>query len=259
MQPRTLVIDIETSPILGHVWSLWNNNLGLEQIHQEWCILSFAAKWTDSKKVIYEDTFDNVNKEDDQHLVRSIHKLLDEADFVIAHNGKKFDVRKINARFILLGLKPPSPYRVIDTMLEARRTAAFTSNKLAWLTDKLTDTKKRSHGKFPGFLLWKEYLAGNPAARREMRLYNIDDVKSLEELYYVLRPWMVGHPNHGTYVEDTTNPVCPKCGSTHVHKRGVYHTQVNQYQRYQCTSCGGWSRGRLALTKAADKKHILIN
>lgn len=258
--PRIAIADIETSPILGHVWGLWNNNLGLEQIHKEWCILSYSAKWLGERKVTYEDTFRNADREDDSNLLPGLWKLLDEADFVVAHNGKKFDVRKINARFIMAGMPPPSPYRVIDTLLGARRAAAFTSNKLMYLTDKLTETKKRKHGKFPGFALWVEYLKGNPQAQREMKLYNIADVRSLEELYIVLRPWIIGHPNIGTYVKpEPGQHVCPKCGSTHVEKRGTYHTQVNQYQRFRCLDCNGWSRGRKVLLPAAEKQHILIN
>ncbi|WP_175726996.1 ribonuclease H-like domain-containing protein [Burkholderia ambifaria] len=106
----------------------------------------------------------------------------------------RFDAKKINARFILLGMPPPSPFRVVDTMLEARKHFGFTSNKLEWLTDKLCKThKKKKHAKFPGFELWRECLKGNPEAWDEMRSYNTDDVLSLEELYLVMRPWMSGH------------------------------------------------------------------
>jgi uncharacterized protein YprB with RNaseH-like and TPR domain len=108
---------------------------------------------------------------------------------VVAQNGVRFDVKKINARFVLLGMPPPSPFRVVDTMLEARRHFGFTSNKLEWMTDKLCTThKKKRHAKFPGFELWRECLAGNHEAWDEMREYNIDDVLSLEELYLVMRP-----------------------------------------------------------------------
>ncbi|CAJ6797142.1 RNase H superfamily protein [Burkholderia pseudomallei] len=42
-KPRILSLDIETSPILGYVWSLWKQNVSLNQIHSEWCILSFLT------------------------------------------------------------------------------------------------------------------------------------------------------------------------------------------------------------------------
>ena len=34
--PKVLVFDIETSPIISYVWGLWNNDVGLNQIHTDW-------------------------------------------------------------------------------------------------------------------------------------------------------------------------------------------------------------------------------
>jgi len=260
-KPRILSLDIETSPILAHVWSLWKQNVGLNQIHSEWCILSFCAKWLDDSRVIYHDTSGQRNKEDDRRIVRKLWKLLDQADIVVAQNGVKFDVRKINARFILLGMQPPSPFRVVDTMLEARKHFGFTSNKLEWLTAKLCKThKKQKHAQFPGFELWREYLAGNPAAAAEMRAYNTDDVLSLEELYLVLRPWITGHPNVGNYDSAVGGgPKCDRCGSTNVRRKGLRYTQVGQYPRYHCQACGAWSRGRLTVNSKQHKANLLVS
>ena len=35
-KPRILFFDIETAPMLGYMWSLWDQNLGLNQIKQDW-------------------------------------------------------------------------------------------------------------------------------------------------------------------------------------------------------------------------------
>ncbi|CAJ0901480.1 hypothetical protein R6138_04587 [Ralstonia thomasii] len=260
-RPRILFLDIETAPLLGYVWSLWNNNLGLNQIAKEWCILSYCAKWEGEKTHTYRDTFHQRNREDDTRLVRGLWKLLDQADIVVAQNGIKFDVRKIKARFILLGMVPPSPFKVVDTMLEARKHFGFTSNKLEWLTDKLcTKHKKKKHAKFPGFELWREFLAGNPAAQKEMEEYNIEDVFSLEELYYILRPWMQGHPNVGNYDdgEEEGAHKCPVCGSHEVTRNGNMYTQVGRYQRYRC-KCGHYSRGRLMTNSKAQRANLLVS
>jgi uncharacterized protein YprB with RNaseH-like and TPR domain len=260
-QPRILFIDIETSPILGYVWSLWKQNVGLNQIHSEWCILSFCAKWLGDDRVIYHDNSRQRNKEDDRRLVKRLWRVLDRADIVVAQNGVKFDVKKIQARFILLGMPPPSPFRVVDTMLEARKHFGFTSNKLEWMTDKLcTVHKKKKHAKYPGFELWRECLNGNPDAWAEMREYNIEDVTSLEELYLRMRPWMTGHPNVGNYNRKPgSGPACPHCGSNHVIRKGLRYTQVGQYPRYHCQSCGAWSRGRLTVNSKAQKANLLIS
>lgn len=241
--PRILSIDIETSPIEGRVWGLWKQNLGLNQITKEWNILSYCAKWLGDPNVIYSDLSKAENIADDSQLVAELYELLNQADLVVAQNGKRFDLPKIQARFVMAGYKPPRPFRVIDTMLMAKQQFGFTSNKLEWMTDKLCTTKKRKHEKFPGMELWNQCLAGNPEAWEEMRLYNIDDVVSLEELYLILRPWYQGHPNVAVFADGKT-AACPKCGSKELKRDGWTFTQSGKYELYHCSGCGGYSRGR---------------
>lgn len=255
--PRILVIDIETAPIFGAVWGLFNNFLSLDQVKEDWFILSYAAKWVGEDRVIYRDQSNASPMDNDAVLLREVWSLLDDADVVVAHNGRRFDTKKINARFILNGMTPPSPYRIVDTLETAKRNFAFTSNKLAYLTEKLTETKKRSHAKFAGYLLWQQCLLGNPEAWDEMRLYNIDDVRSLEELYLVMLPWDDKAPNFGNFVDDET-PVCPKCGSHHVELQAKpYRTNVAHYSLYLCNSCHGWSRGRKLLNQPQKRRSLL--
>lgn len=258
-QPRIVTLDIETSPILAYVWSLWKQNVGLNQIVEDWSILSFCYKWLGDKKVHYADCRgQGTAVRDDFLLLQALHAVLDEADIVVAQNGKKFDVRKINARFLIEGFTPPSPFKVVDTMLEARSIAAFTSNRLEWLSAVLTDTPKSKHNKFPGFGLWTECLADNELAWKEMEKYNIIDVRATEKLYLKLRPYIVGHPNIGNYIDGDDTPVCPKCGSHKLQKRGTSRTQVGVYDRYQCNTCGGWSRSRYT-TNTLRKRHALLS
>jgi predicted RNA-binding Zn-ribbon protein involved in translation (DUF1610 family) len=261
MNPKPPVIklfDIETAPIIGAVWRLFDQNVGLNQIVKDQSVLSFAIKDLGKRGVRYMDTSGKKDYADDLDLCKALWKELDECDFVIAQNGRSFDVKKINARFIFHGMLPPSPYQVIDTLIEVRRVAAFTSNKLEYLTDKLCTVKKLTHGRYPGYELWKACLAGDPRAWKEMKQYNIRDITSLEELYYKLRPWMLGHPNLTTFV-DNEKIACPKCGSHDVIRKGVRHTSVSRYPRYQCNSCGGWSRGRYSIRGTEFRTSLLVN
>lgn len=259
--PKVGLLDIETSPITGYVWSLWKQNVGLNQIKAEWNILSFCFKELGSSTIEYEDirpvgtVFDPTN---DFKLVKRLWEICDEYDILIAQNGKRFDMPKIQARFVLAGFPPPSPYKVIDTLLMARQQFNFTSNKLEWLTDKLTTTKKQKHKDFPGFELWSECLKGNPLAWDEMREYNIPDVTSMEELYLVLRPWYVGHPNVAIY-SDSDETACPKCASTDIAQDGWTYTQSGKYERMHCGGCGGWSRGRYTRNTITQRKAQLSN
>lgn len=154
------------------------------------------------------------------------------------------------------GMKPYSPIRMVDTYLVAKKHFGFTSNRLAWQSKHLTNIQKSTHKKFPGFELWLECLADNPKAWDEMRKYNCIDVKSTEKVYKRQLPWIAGHPNVGTY---TNKPHCPKCGSHKVQSRGEQVTQAGVYQRFQCVTCGGWSRSKKNRLTTAERTALLVN
>lgn len=235
-EPKILCADIETSPILAYVWDLKDQNVSLGQIKEDWQVIAWAAKWLGAPKseIKYEDQ--RHNKElNDRALLAHIWKLLNEADILITQNGKNFDSKKLNARFMLHGMPPPSPYTHLDTYQIVKRVAKFTSHKLEYLTDKLnTKYKKLSHKEFPGFTLWAECLKGNPKAWKAMERYNKHDVFSTEELYLNIQGWTV---NAAPAAHMTG---CKRCGSFDLQKRGHGVNKNGQYQKYQCQGCGAW-------------------
>lgn len=251
---KILVLDIETSPIIAHVWGLWDNNVSLNQIVADWHVLSWSAKWLGAKEVFYDDQRNEKNIADDKRLLKGIWKLLDEADIIIAQNGRKFDVKKLNARFILNGMKPPSSYKIIDTLEIARRRFGFTSNKLEYMSDKLcTKYKKLKHKKFPGHEMWTECLKGNKKAWKAMEKYNKYDVLSLEELYTKLAPW--DSTNLSAYTDDGKH-VC-SCGSTKATKNGIKRLDSGHFRRYLC-ECGKEYRGKENLLNKEQRKNLLV-
>ena len=260
---KVLTFDVETSPVEAYVWGLWDQNIPIDFIKTDWTIFSWAAKWLGKREILFESTGGRgANKvRDDKHLLQGIRDLLDEADIVVAQNGKRFDVKKVNARLIQHGIAPPSPYRVIDTLTVAKKYFAFTSNKLAWTSRLLTDTPKSEHKRFPGFELWKECLLDNSAAWAEMEKYNKRDVRATEKLYLKLRPWIDNHPNLGVYAPgDDDKPHCPKCGSDKM-TRWVKRASVKQqgvYWRYCCRMCGGWARGKLMQLSLGRRRSLLV-
>jgi len=234
--PKILFIDIETRPLLVYAWGLFDQNIGLNQIKEDWCILSFAAKWADDKHMYYSDQSKAKDLNDDKKIMEEIWELLDEADIVVGQNIKSFDRKKINARFLEHGMAPPSQYRLIDTLSIAKKNFSLTSNKLEYMSNLLNEKyKKLSHGKFPGFSLWSECINGNKEAWKEMQKYNKYDVLALEELYYKLAPWD-NSINFGVYSE-SLELVC-SCGSKDFEKKGFAYTQAGKYQRVICKSCG---------------------
>jgi hypothetical protein len=258
--PRILTIDIETCPIEGYVWSIWEQNVGLDQIKAEWTILSYCAKWLGKKELIYEDTGGRGSRyvRRDKKLMKGVWRLLNEADIVIAQNGQAFDVKKINARLIEHNFKPYSPIRIVDTKLVAKKHFAFTSNRLEWMSRHLTDQPKSKHKQFPGFELWLECLKDNPKAWAEMKKYNCQDVVSTEKLYLKMRPWISNHPNLGVFTAGQ-GPQCTNCGSHRLQYRGYQTTQQSKFHRTQCQDCGTWGRMKQNLIEKTARAALLAH
>jgi len=260
--PKIGLVDIETAPIVGNTWGLWQQNIGLNQIEHEWAIISFCFKPLGGAKntIEYMDTSDREDPRDDSAVLQRLYEIMDEYDVLIAHNGKRFDAKKIRARFILAGYRPHSPVKIEDTLLYAKQVAAFTSNKLEWLSTYLSTIKKDAHTDFPGFELWKQCMAGNPKAWKSMKKYNIPDVISMEQVYMRLRPWVQGAVNVNAYTTEDNTIRCPICGSDDVHEEGYAYTQTGQYKRYHCAAdnCGAWSRSRYTINSIKKRKSLLV-
>lgn len=253
-QPKILVFDIETAPIEALVWDIWDQNVPLSRIKKDWCIIAWAAKWLgeNPKKTMYMDTFKQKDQRDDKKILKKLWDLLNEADFVLGHNSDRFDVPKVNARFIEHGMAPPSSYKRLDTKKLAKRHFKFTSNKLEYITDKLcTKYKKLKHGKFPGNSLWDEFLSGNKEAQKEMEKYNKYDVLSLEEAFFKILPWESAALFQNYH--DCEIPVCT-CGSIDFRKKGFHTTAAGKFQKMQCKSCGAEMRSKKNLLSKSKKK-----
>jgi len=257
--PKILVFDIETAPIDAWIWSLWNEVRTTDFISSEWYALSWSAKWLGETETITRTLIDyegyKEDPKDDKDLMKDLWYLLDECDLAIAHNGKKFDRRKVNARFIMNGFPPPSPYKVVDTLLEARKNFMFTSNRLGDLGVYLGVGTKEETG---GFELWKRCISGDLEAWSTMRRYNERDITLLEDVYIALRPYMTSHPNIGVY-QSECQKACAKCGSHDIElvEGKTTPTSVSQFQMYKCNNCGAFSRGRKNVLSKEKRDELL--
>lgn len=257
---KILLFDIETSPILANVWGLWNEVRDMKFVEVDWYVLTWSAKWLDSNKTItkalpdYPKTF-KADQQDDSALLKDMWKLLDEADMVVGHNAAKFDVKKLNARFLINGMTPPSPYRMIDTLKHAKANFAFTSNRLDALGELLGVGRKVDTG---GFELWRGCINNDKKCWKKMCKYNEQDVLLLEKVYLKLRPFMKNHPNVAL---DGNNKsmACPACGSANLVKRGYAYTNTSKFGRYRCKDCGKWSRDKINDIPSHKRKNIASN
>ena len=254
---KVLILDIETAPIRAYVWGIWQQNVGTHQIQSDWFCLTWAAKWLFEDKV-YSGKLKpkEVAEQDDKRIIWGIWHLVNEADIVIAHNGAKFDIPRLNSRFIINGLNPPLPYQIIDTLVHIRRQFGFTSNKLDYVNKLLNLERKKD----TNFELWERCMKGEGSALKEMEEYNIQDVRILEETYLVIRPWIKPHPNMGLFILDESANRCPNCGSDKLSEQGkCYNTTANVYELMRCDNCGASSRKRLGSATIKQKRHLLIS
>lgn len=237
---KILFLDIENTPNLGWVWDKWQQDV--IKYEREWNLLCFAWKWKGQKKVQCLALPDFISYEKDQnddfYLTKALRELLDEADVVVAHNGKEFDVRKTNARILKHGLLPPSPYRVVDTKVIAKHVFKLNSNSLKDIAIYLDLDKKMDPG---GYGLWERCMKGDPKAWAKMKKYNKQDVVVLEQVYERLLPWDAYHPN--ITLGSGVGLRCPGCGSFDVERRGWRTLKSWRAQRFVCKSCGKWSSG----------------
>ena len=95
--PRILTGDIETFPMLSYHFNTRNINISLDQVVEEFSLMSGAFKWLGKPDTWYGDQSRVSDVRDDRKLALNMRDILDSADFLIAHNGKGFDKRKINA------------------------------------------------------------------------------------------------------------------------------------------------------------------
>lgn len=236
---KILLIDIETKPNLGYIWSLWNQNVSLSQLVEAKDTICFGYEWLEGGGKGFHSVWGEDGK---QGMVQAAWDLLNEADAVIHYNGSRFDMPHLNALFFEAKMGPPSPYKNIDLLSVVRKKfgQGIPSKKLAYVTQWAGLTTKTDTG---GFGLWIGVMKDDPKAQKKMERYCRNDVKIMRPLYYRLLPWIDNHPNRNLY--NAKEDGCPKCdgGPGDLVKEGFRYTQTGAYQQYSCRKCKGWCSG----------------
>lgn len=247
--PKIILLDIETSPLTAYTWRAFDDNaLKILEFSK---IMSVAYKELNKDGVWCKSVSDykgyKKGQINDERLVKEIWDVLDKADIVISHHGDRFDLPKLNARFVYYGLPAPAAYKSVDTKKVASKYFKFDSNSLNNLGSYLNLGEKIENG---GFILWDKCIQGDPDAWQRMKEYNVQDVLLLEKVYLTMRPYINNHPNLNVLAGEVTSESCPTCQSTSVIKRGFSVTRTGKRQRYQCSDCGSWSSGKIEYIKS---------
>lgn len=254
--PKVLVFDIETLPMIVTAWDTGKQYISPDNILEDYVILSWSAKSLFDSHV-YGDILTetetrrrwvsllSTNPEPhnaDYRIVKRLWKCLDEADVVITQNGKKFDVKKLNTRFIYYGFPPPRPYHHIDTLEACNAVMAPSSARLGYMTKWLGLPRKMD----TDYELWLACQRGEPQALSLMYDYGLNDTLILEDYYAYIRAWIPNHPNFSAYTNKYANLnagelMCPTCRHP-IDKsaiNGTYKTPIgNVYDSFRCLHCG---------------------
>lgn len=235
---KVVSLDIESSPNLAHVWQLYNQNVSLNQLRETAKVMAFSAKVQGEAAVHFFSDFHDGHEE----MLKAAWGWLDQADVLVTYNGKRFDVPHLYRELAIAHYQPPSPVQHVDLLEVVKQRFLFASNKLDHVARELGLGGKVAH---EGHELWVKCMAGDADAWQRMREYNEGDTRLTEQLYERLLPWISRHPSVGLYVENGT--ACPQCGANELVRQGYALTALSKFQRYRCSSCGAWSRGKYAV------------
>lgn len=233
--PRILFWDIETSPNIVMSWHIGQKvSLSTESIVEERKIICICYKWSD-EKAVKSLTWDK--DKCDKSLLEKFSPILSSADFVVAHNGDKYDYRFFNGRLLKHGLSPVNDVVTVDTLKYARKAFFLNSNKLDYIARYLGLGKKADNG---GMDTWKKIcLEGCDKAMKRMVKYCKVDVLILEAVYNSVKAYMP-IPKINMSNQLMQKECCPSCGEKNSIKQGRRVRGKKLHQRYQCQSCGHW-------------------
>lgn len=237
---KILFLDIETMPNIAAVWQTgYKLNVDAGAILQERFILS--AQWSWNNDIHVSGKLSDIKKKDDSKLVATITKLIEEADIVVGHNVKKFDLRWIAGRALLNGQEPTGSkfVKTIDTLLLARQAFYLNSYRLDYIAKALGIPGKTK----TSFSDWMAILKDNDMEKAKYLLkYGCHDVKITRQVFFKLLKH-VKLPKKIDALVHGTSTVCPDCHGFKVHGNGT-RTAVDGTTnlRFRCAKCGhSWS------------------
>ena len=239
---KILLLDIETSLMEFYGFSPYQGYIPSKNVIKDWSILCWNAKWLFSTETMGDKvTPKEATDRNDRRILEKLWKLMDEAQIIVHQNGKKFDIPRINFRFLLAGYPEPSFYQQVDTKEVLAKKFGASYNNQDYIT-KLLGLQQKDDMRFED---WVNCLEGKLSERKsaiqKMFDYNKKDVMGLEEMYLYLRPWIPSHANLGIYA-DTDKDCCPNCQSTELKWNGQYATPLGLYEGFRCGSCGAIGR-----------------
>ena len=235
--------DIETLPYQGFFWGLWEQNINPGFIQKDKSIICISYKWYGEELVHTLDIGQHKGRflkdpYDDSQVIKDFIPVINDADFVVAHNGDRFDYPILKARSIIHNL-PSFKVRKVDTLKMAKSCGQMPrGNSLK----NLAVTLGLGHLKGTTNIAWWKDIAENSSyeSLEKMLRYCDQDVRVLEACFERLWPHAeCVLPNIHRLTGGTKGQTaCNRCGSLNYRKHNKYIKNVLVYQRYMCKDCG---------------------
>ena len=243
-----LPIDIETAPMLSFHWQAKTEYVGHEMNIQSTTIICASYRDPRNKRIV-TISIDPRKPRDDKAICGKLNRLLqwcaNENVVLLYQNGDRFDMPKMEARFIYHGLAPLPRMLSVDTLKEARKFG-FDYKRLDFLDKHLNGIGKVETRGWP---MWRDIVdPASPVGKRkkalkEMITYCEGDILALERVYEKLKGYMKVHPNANLWKSGVK--CCPTCKSRKFTRRSnPQFTPTRAYVRYTCDNkaCGRWFR-----------------
>lgn len=260
---KLLFIDIETNLGLYEGWSAgYEKTISHDQIILERSIMSIQYKYLgddkvrvlkcsmpsaqlkrDIKKLVKgSKDIPPYNKESaikmllacahsDKKILAEIEPLINQADYVIAQNGDRFDIRWINARLWYHGLPPISNVITLDTLKLARQAFNLQSFKLDYMA------KFKSFGGKVStkYSMWQDVLYGDVKTLSDLcDVYGSHDINLLEAIFLEMLPYCKHSKLHFGVLKTGDRDSCPACGSKAMIRYGTVTTRAGKKQKWRC-------------------------
>lgn len=231
---KRMFFDIETSPMTVYSWRVGNKiSLSYDNIIDTWRIITICYKW-EGEDEVHSLVWDKWQC--DKDMLQEFIELANEADELIAHNGDRFDIKKVRTRCIFHRIPAFPKYRSLDTLKKARGNFAFDSNRLDAIAKYLGVGAKMEH---EGFNLWVKVLHNDQEAMNTMVEYCKQDVVVLEDVYHAMQHYVKPNTHAGVHLLGSNYKYsCPMCGEKHLELIKTDVTQKGFISRVvECTNC----------------------
>lgn len=230
--PKVLVYDIETTPVLAWIWRCGEQYVRHPQLHEDYNqtkIICITYRWMHQKKakaLVYD-----IKKQCDKKILVEFSKLVGKADVVLGKNSARFDDKHINFRLFQNKLDPIPDWSKKCDDLERwmRRTFNMQSFALDYFAKLTTGAGKNDMCMQD----WIDIVLHKDRKKlKKMVDYGLKDADDTAELIERVQPYVKPKYNMAQHYGDIR---CTNCGSKNIHKNGIRAGRQNYY----CKEHGG--------------------